>query len=445
MIRRYLSFVIAALSALMASASPQIYTRAYRYMTPEPKMSAADSLEARVRQMVEQPDSIVDTLIVLKPLPRTIFLPGVYTHFTYFGEPEPFKSEYSGNPALRWLDEANALANKEAQLQQRYILANPERVRYNIATLPEAPKRYMAKVDPKKHSIEIHEVLPESPDKMDIDIQKRLWIRSFAASLQFSQGYVSPNWYQGGVNSLNLLANIYYNVKLNPAFHPNLLFESTFQYKLGLNNAPDDSLRNYSITEDLLQINSTFGVKAAKRWYYSISAQFRTQVVNSYVKNTTRLSSALLSPAELNAGLGMTYNYANKKKTFTFDASISPISYNMKICIKADSLLNHEDFNVPHDKDYAMQFGSTAECKLMWQMARNIQFRSRIFAFTDYSYVQADWENTLSLDINRYLSTQIYAHLRYDSTTPRCDDPHWHKLQIKEILSFGVAYKFSSI
>ena len=31
-----------------------------------------------------------------------------------------------------------------------------------------------------------------------------------------------------------------------------------------------------------------------------------------------------MSPGELNVGVGMTYNYANPKKTFTLDASISP-------------------------------------------------------------------------------------------------------------------------
>ena len=68
-----------------------------------------------------------------------------------------------------------------------------------------------------------------------------------------------------------------------------------------------------------------------------------------------------------------------------------------------------------------------------------------MFAFTDYSDACADWENTIVFDINRFLTTQIYAHLRYDSATQPCDDPQWHKLQIKEILSIGFAYKFNSI
>lgn len=387
-----------------------------------------------------------DSLIVVQPLWRGVFLPAVYRTYDYYGDFKPFEADYGTEPSMRWLDRANAAARNQGMLLQRFMIGNPDLVRYNVATLPEPPKAYFAKVDPKKHTIEIKEVAPVIPDKLDNSVEKRHWLRTFQTALQFSQAYVSPNWYQGGNNNLNMQASVFYNVKLNQKYHPTLLFESTIQYKLGLNNAPDDSLRNYAISEDLLQLNATFGVKAVHHWYYSVTAQFKTQLLNQYVKNEHRMSSAFLSPAELNAGLGMTYNIARgTKKKLTFDASISPVSYNMKICTKPDSVIAHSDFDIAANKHYSVKFGSTAECKLVWQVTYNIQFRSRLFAFTDYSNLQADWENTLSMEINRYLSTQLYVHARYDSTTPRCADPNWKKLQVKEILSFGVAYKFSSI
>ena len=69
---------------------------------------------------------------------------------------------------------------------------------------------------------------------------------------------------------------------------------------------------------------------------------------------------------------------------------------------------------------------------------------SRLFVFTDYTYLQSDWENTISFDINRFLSTQLYVHVRYDSSTPRLEDSKWHTWQIKEILSLGFSYKFAT-
>lgn len=439
---------IALLSAVIVSAAAAgAQTRLIRVqprVQPETE-SLSDSLDLRVRQMVESPGSIADTLIVMQPLSRAVFIPMVYTHFQDYSDFKPFEKEYSGVPAFRWFEEANAAARNEGMLRQRFMLRYPYLVRYNLATLPVAPRQYTATVDPKKHTIKIEEVLPDVADRIDLNIQKRHWLRTFNASLQFSQAYISPNWYQGGNNNLNVLANLYYNVKLNPKFHPNLLFESTFQYKLGLNNAPDDTHRDYAISEDLLQLNTTFGLKAAHHWYYSLTAQFKTQILNSYVKNSDQLNSAFLSPAELTAGVGMTYNTSNKKKGLTFDASLAPLSYNMKICTRSNDDLEHANFDIPEDKSYKMKFGSSAELKLQWQITYNILLRSRLFGFTDYSYFQGDWENTVSMDINRYLSTQIYVHMRYDSTTPRCDDKSWHKLQAKEILSFGLTYKFSSL
>ena len=44
--------------------------------------------------------------------------------------------------------------------------------------------------------------------------------------------------------------------------------------------------------------------------------------------------------------------------------------------------------------------------------------------------------------IGHFLSTKIYAHLRYDSSTPRTEGTRWHQWQLKEILSIGFAYKF---
>ncbi len=386
-----------------------------------------------------------DTVMVISPLDQRLFLPAVFTSVKDFTGYKPFQPDYSGNQAFRWIEKSAAESRRRDMLFQNLFLNAPQYVHLNLATLPEAPRQYYGEVDPKEHTIEIKEVKPELPTKLEANVEKKHWLRNFNVSLQFSQAYVSPNWYQGGNNNLNFLGNVYYNVKLNPAFHPNLLFENTFQYKLGLNSAPDDSLRNYSISDDLLQINTTFGYRAASRWYYSINAQFKTQLLNSHVKNTRNLRSAFLSPADFNVGVGMTYSYTNPKKTFSFDTSIAPISYNMKICTKPDSLLSHESFNIKASRKYSMKYGSTAEAKINWQLASNINFKSRVFVFSDYSYIQADWENTLAMNINRFLSTQIYWHIRYDSTTPPCDNPDWKKLQVKEILSFGISYTFSSI
>jgi len=329
--------------------------------------------------------------------------------------------------------------------KQSFFVNYPYMVLYDEASLPEPPKKFESRVDPETAKIIIAEVIPTTaPEKqMQARFERRHWLRTFNGSVQFSQAYVSPNWYQGGNNNLNMLVNAYYNVKLNPAFHPKWLFETTLQYKLGLNNAPEDELRDYNISEDVFQFNLLAGYKASKRWYYSTTVSFKTQFLNNYKPNTNDLRGAFLSPGELNVGIGMTYNYQNPKKTFSLDASIAPFSWNMKTCTNRH--MDETAFGIKEGRKIVNEYGSSAEAKIGWTICDNISLRSRLFVFTNYDYAYGDWENTFSFNINRFLSTQIYVHLRYDTSTPACDDPDWHKFQLKEILSFGFAYKFSTI
>lgn len=436
-------YKIAALTlAAMAAAMPVQAQFHYR--------SSATVADVDLPQTAEivaiDEDTPQDTVVSLTPLPSYFFLPAVYDHYDFPDTTSVADMDYVSDEALRWLDDANALGRRMQQLRHRFFFGHPEVGAYIAQELPEAPKQYSAVVDPSNFRVDIIETVTgpaDTPTVQAEEVKKRHWIRNFNVSLQFSQAYVSPNWYQGGKNNLNMLGQIYYNVKLNQKFHPNLLFETTAQYKLGMNTAPDDDYHSYYINEDLFQVNSTFGLKAARRWYYSVSAQFKTQMLNSYKSGSPDLKSSFLSPGDLTVGVGMTYNYANAKKTCTFDANISPISYNLRTCIS--DRLDHTAYDILQTRKTANKFGSNVELKLYWKICYNIYLRSRIYTFTDYKTIQADWENTLVFEINKFLTTQIFAHARYDSSTPTQPDTKWRKLQFKEILSIGFAYKFATI
>lgn len=450
---RYFLLIITILASSVTAMSQAMY----RWSASQPSNSAEVLESTDIIPVASTPVSVSDSLIALypepdtlmsmSPLPRAFFLPAVFDSYDVPDSTpvDIFAPDYSGNPAMRWVEDATAVDRRSRAMLQRMYVNSPGAIPYFLSMLPEAPKEYYAVVDPIDHSIEIKEVVPQKIDVPTIEapeIQKRHWIKTFNASLQFSQAYVSPNWYQGGNNNLNALMNAYYNVKLNPAFHPNLLFENTLQYKLGMNNAPDDEMHDYNISEDLFQWNMTAGYKANKRWYYSMNTQFKTQILNNYKPNSNTLKAAFMSPGELNIGLGMTYNYANKNKTFTFDASISPLSYNLKTCTRGR--MKETSFGIEEGRKTVSEYGSNAEGKLTWQILENISLRSRLFVFSDYDYIQSDWENTIQFTVNRFLSTQIYVHMRYDSTSPVIEDTDWHKFQLKEILSFGFTYKFGN-
>lgn len=377
------------------------------------------------------------------PLPAEFFIPSIYTSYEVsdtLSVNTPLAD--TSDAATAWINRAQDHAMFIRRFKQDYWMSHIDQVRYNVNDLPEPPKQYKASVDPKSAAIVIEEInIDKSGVTADatLEVKRKNWIHNFDLAIQFSQAYISPNWYQGGNNNLNILLNAIYSVKLNQAFHPNLLFETTLQYKLAMNSAPDDTLRSYNISENMFQLNSKFGYKAASRWYYTVNLLLKTPVLNNYKSNTTNLTAALFSPGELNVGIGMTYNYENPKKTFKLDTSISPIAYNLKTVM--DGRMNPQAYGIEAPHKSVSEIGSSAEVTWMWKIAYNITYNSRLFMFTDYEYLQGDWQNTFTFNINKYLSTNLFVDLRYDSSTERRDDTRWYRWQLKEILSFGFSYK----
>lgn len=465
----FAAMTIISVASIMAQTTQKWGNTALRVaaaaaVRQDSRTASADSIdavqaEATASSIMEMPRiSVADSLlsdsaavasvgyIPVATIPNYYFVPAIFdTYRMLDADSLSSVDPLADIPAAGWLMRANAVDTHMQRAKQAYMLKCPESVQYNVAWLPEPPKKFEVVIDPKTQVIDIHEVKVDPMAGADLvaeKIDERHWMHQFSGNIQFSQAYVSPNWYQGGNNNLNALMNAYYNVKLNPAFHPNLLFENTLQYKLGMNNAPDDEMHDYNISEDIFQWNMTAGYKANKRWYYSMNTQFKTQILNNYKPNSNTLKAAFMSPGELNIGLGMTYNYANKNKTFTFDASISPLSYNLKTCTRGR--MKETSFGIEEGRKTVSEYGSNAEGKLTWQILENISLRSRLFVFSDYDYIQSDWENTIQFTVNRFLSTQIYVHMRYDSTSPVIEDTDWHKFQLKEILSFGFTYKFGN-
>lgn len=457
---------LSILTLLIAVASASASTININPLSPYKPLlpSGQDSLECIFETQTFDVDSAAFNLAIDRPdfdslisvpsrqytlFPPTVYAPAVFDTYQFF-DPLEFESRGPVNEfptVYGWLDDLDFSSRLNHMTRQNYMIANAPQVVYNQAWLPEPPKQYTAFVDPTTAKIVLKEVdvkPSEIASALDPEIEHKKWIQTFDVALQFSQAYVSPNWYQGGNKNLNLLASAIYKVSLNQKFYPKYLFEATAQYKLGLNNAPDDTVRNVHINDDLFQLNITTGMKAAKDWYYSANLMFKTQVFDNYPTNSRKIQSAFMSPGELNIGLGMTYNHTSKNKRFTMNASISPLSYNLKTCLHRD--IDPTRYNIDKGKTLANKFGSSGEVNLNWKIAYNIVYSSRLFIFSDYEYFQGDWEHTIDCRINRYLTTRLYAHMRYDSQTPRCDaDPSWHKFQFKEILSFGISYHFGTI
>ena len=343
-----------------------------------------------------------------------------------------------------WIDRAQQRWGRTHETRYRLMINKPELVPFNENVLPKPPKEVVVETSPADAELQVEPRNLATEQFKPIDrreVKVHNWLHSFVGSLQGTQAYISNNWYQGGENNLNLLADVQWDCNLNQKLHPNWLFNNTLHYKLGVATAKGDTLRNYSINEDNFQFSSQVGYKAVKNWYYSATLFFKTQLLNSYVTNSKTLAASLLSSGELNLGLGMTYNYKDQEGYKTLTLSIAPLSYNMKICRDIEKI-DPTKFGIEAGHHFKHSFGSTVEMKFEWKITPSINWKTRLYAFTDYKYVQGDWENTLVFYVNSFLSTQIFTHLRYDKSRPWNQD--WRYWQFKEILSFGLTYKFAT-
>lgn len=378
---------------------------------------------------------------------------------------EPDIPSIMGNARPAWLQNAADAWNMQEDMMYRMMVDHPQYIEYAYWRLPIPPRLPDEDKSVKGMLNRVHKADVNVSDAVisEYEIGKKHWLHVLNGGLQFSQAYLSENWYQGGNNYLALLINFLWDVQLNNVYHPKLLFQSTVSYKLGLNSVEDDQYHKYSISQDLFQYNMKFGYKAASNWYYSLTAQFKTQLLNNYTKNTQTRIASFLTPGDLTVGLGMTYSKQNKKKTFQFNASISPLSYNLKTAI--DDKVKHSTFGMGETQKCKSEFGSNAEITLNWQPVKNISYRTRLFAFTDYKKGLGDWENTINFQFNKYFSTQLYVNMRYDSSAPpvyiklkdkdgnvmkdengneMTKKSKWTKFMLKEILSVGLSYTFST-
>lgn len=348
------------------------------------------------------------------------------------------------DPVPDWL--RKALKDRSFREEMRYdmMVANPHLIDYAYWDLPTPPvlpeedysfSAYLRKLNLPGINVE-EAVITEQ------EINPINWLHTFNVAIQFSQAYLSPNWYQGGNSYLAFLGNLLWNVALNQVYHPNWLFTSDFNYKLAVNSTSDDSYHKYSVSTDLLQYNLKAGYKASQHWFYTFILQFKTPLVHSYATNSPVRTAAFLSPGELNLGLGMTYSYQNAPKTLQLSATLSPLSYNMTSCI--DSLVDPTQFGINAGGKIKNEFGSNIEVNFSWQFLDNISYQTKVFLFSDYRQFQTDWQNTLNFQFNRFFSTQLFFHLRYDTSTPEGIDSRWKKLMLKEILSVGLSYSFST-
>jgi hypothetical protein len=267
------------------------------------------------------------------------------------------------------------------------------------------------------------------------------WQKGGLASLSFSQTSLT-NWSGGGDNAIatNALLNLFsnYNKGKNS-------WENTLSMEYGMLKQGDEGLRK---SIDKIDFTSKYGYKNGGHWYYSALLDFKTQFAKGYNYSSTDgvddvKVSNFLAPAYITLSLGMDY-----KPNDIFSAYLSPLTSKMTI-VNDDDLSDAGAFGVDAGDKFRGEFGAFTKLSLKKDLAENVNLKTNLDLFTNYSEnfgnIDVLWEVFISMKVNDFLTASVNTSLIYDDDVDYVDDEgnnEGPKIQFKEIIGIGLAYKF---
>lgn len=397
----------------------------------------------------EQEASLFDLELAETSGPDTIeYLPVLVFDSLKAAEALPFELEYE----LGYRKTKRDTLTSFEQKRQEYL--TQERIRhhmvyriayekpnlidfYNLGAYDESldkPEFTMRKI--RVEGVDTPEVMPMpyTLERLDKKKENEYWTLKGNLALQFSQYYVTDNWYKGGNSNATFTTIFDYDINYKKS---RMIWENHFDVKIGFYNTVEDTIRAFRVNNDVFKITSMFGyqTKWSKKAYYTAALEFNTSLFKGYKKtNSNDVVTSFLSPSRLFLSAGLDYKHS-KNTTIR----VSPVAY------KVIFLMPHSDvdpLSVGLDStELSTGYpGYMIQAKLNWKFNKEIQITSDFDLFSSYNCrnIEFDWETIGKFTINRFLSTRLSLIMRFDNT-PKDKDA---KIQIQEQLSFGFSYHF---
>ena len=327
------------------------------------------------------------------------------------------------------------------QTLMEVYLTRPDLVRDTETHLKEVGAPLATQSKPKKnHPDIVEQVAPKAIEvdaaPMDIIITRpNFWTIGGDYYLQFLQNYVSDNWYKGGESNYSVLGRVTMFANYNNK--QKVKWENKVEMRLGYQTSKGDTVHTLKTSDDMIRYTGKLGLQASKKWYYTIQVVGQTQFTHGYKNNDKKVYSDFFSPFNLNLSVGMDYSVDWLNHRLKGSAHLAPLALNWKY-VGREQLATR--YGLKEGEHGMTDYGSECTFDLTWQVMDNLKWKTRLWGYTTYKRAEIEWENTLTFQFNRYISSNIFLYPRFDDGAKRKDgDSYW---QFKEFMSIGFSYSF---
>lgn len=291
------------------------------------------------------------------------------------------------------------------------------------------------------------------------------WKTGGVFGANFTQVSLS-NWAAGGQSSVSLngLFDVFANYKKGNAAWDNSLLLGYGETKLG----GSDWIKS----DDQIIFNSKYGQKASEDWYYAALVNFKSQFAPGYttVAEENKISD-FLAPGYLLGSIGMDYKPNDNLTIF-----ISPVTAKMTVVniqaladqgafgVEAAEYVdnNPDSTKIKDGENIRLEVGGYLRLAYKRDIWDNVSYQTNVDLFSNYAEnphnIDVNWANTLSLKVNKYLTTTITTNLIYDddidiTETNDAGEPKLNsegnpivgpRTQFKYVLAVGFQYQFGA-
>lgn len=284
----------------------------------------------------------------------------------------------------------------------------------------------------------------------------KLWKKGGLIGADFSQASYT-NWAAGGINSLSGVAlfNLFANYKSDKTNWDNSLDLAYGVIKLGTSD-----IRK---SEDKIEFNSKFGQKASNNWYYAAILNFKSQLDVGYnYPDDSIVVSHFMAPATTLGALGLDYKSKDKSLSFFVSPLTGKITFvnDQRLADAGAFGVQAAEFDtagvkIKDGEIVRYEFGGFLKMTFKKDIFKNVNLQTKLELFTNYlnhpENIDVNWETILTMKINRFLSCTVNTQLIYDHDIPvpferveagQTISGTGPRLQFKEVLAVGLAYKF---